>query len=217
MSAYQIPAKFIRTEIIVLNSRFIASTAPAFSVKEARQFISRMKEEFQDASHNVPAFIIGHGASLTEHCSDDREPSGTAGRPVLAVLRGSGLGDIVLVVTRYFGGKKLGTGGLVRAYTDSAKAVLQILPRAERVPIHTVLIVTPYPAYNTVCKVIKAHNGHLIAKDFQVDATLTAQITVRDFEAFQNNLTESTHGRVEALIINSSKEIIPLNSGLKQP
>jgi uncharacterized YigZ family protein len=141
---YPIPAKETRVEIMVVNSRFIASAAPAFSVEQAKAFIARMKEEFADASHNVPAYLIGHGASVTAHCSDAGEPSGTAGRPALAVLQGSGLGDIVVVVTRYFGGTKLGTGGLVRAYTDATKAVLEALPRAEKIPTHTVMFSLPY-------------------------------------------------------------------------
>ena len=73
--------------------------------------------------------MIGHGASTTAHCSDDGEPSGTAGRPALSVLQGSGIGDVVLVITRYFGGTKLGTGGLVRAYGDSVRNLLKVLPR----------------------------------------------------------------------------------------
>ncbi|UCC52815.1 MAG: YigZ family protein, partial [Anaerolineaceae bacterium] len=121
---YPIPAAERRTEIRVSNSRFIVTAAPAFTVEEAKAFIKRIKAEFKDASVNVPAYVIGYGPSVTAHCNDDGEPSGTAGRPMLAVLQGSGLGDIVAVVTRYFGGTKLGTGGLVRAYGDAVKEVL---------------------------------------------------------------------------------------------
>ena len=128
-----IPAGEARVEIIVDKSRFIAAAGPAFSVEEARAFIQKMKVEFPDASHHVPVFIIGHGNSVTVHCTDDGEPSGTAGRPALAVLQGSGLGDVVLVITRYFGGIKLGTGGLVRAYSDAVREVLKVLVRAEKV------------------------------------------------------------------------------------
>ena len=110
MNRYFIPARETRTEIIVVNSRFIATAAPAFTVDEAKAFVARIRAEFADASHNVPAFVVGHGSSVIAHCSDDGEPSGTAGRPALAVLQGSGLGDAA-VVTRYFGGTKLGTGG----------------------------------------------------------------------------------------------------------
>jgi uncharacterized YigZ family protein len=134
MNRYPIPARAARVEIGVVNSRFIASAGPAFSVEEAREFIARVKAEFPDASHHVPVYLVGYGASVTAHCSDAGEPSGTAGRPALAVLQGSGLGDVVVVVTRYFGGTKLGTGGLVRAYSDAVRSVLEVLPRAERCP-----------------------------------------------------------------------------------
>ena len=130
MDRYLIPAQETRIEIIVVNSRFIATAAPVFSVDEAKAFIAKVREEFADASHNVPTYLIGHGASVIAHCSDDGEPSGTAGRPALAVLRGSGLGDVAVVVTRYFGGTKLGTGGLVRAYGDAVREVLAVLETA---------------------------------------------------------------------------------------
>ncbi|HOU42491.1 MAG TPA: YigZ family protein, partial [Promineifilum sp.] len=139
-----IPAAETRVELVVVNSRFLATAAPAFSVEAARAFVGRVRAEFADATHNVPAYLIGHGAATIAHCHDDGEPSGTAGRPVLAVLQGSGLGDIAVVVTRYFGGTKLGTGGLVRAYGDAARAVVAALPRAEKVATVTALIEVPY-------------------------------------------------------------------------
>ncbi|MEM9776594.1 MAG: YigZ family protein, partial [Chloroflexota bacterium] len=111
MSRYLIPAEKTKAEIEVKRSRFIATAAPVFTVEEAKAFIKEVKQEFSDASHNVPAFLVGHGSSITKHCNDDGEPSGTAGRPMLAVLEGSDLGDIAVVVTRYWGGIKLGTGG----------------------------------------------------------------------------------------------------------
>jgi len=123
---YSVPLSEIRREHVVVNSRFIATLAPAFSIEEAQIFIARIKKEFADASHNVPAYIIGGGNTVAEFCSDDREPAGTAGKPALAVLRGSGLGDAALVITRYFGGTLLGTGGLVKAYTESAQLVVTL-------------------------------------------------------------------------------------------
>src|SRR5205085_10466720 len=116
-----IPAKLIpagpaRTEIRAANSRFIASAAPSATVEAARAFIGGVRAEMPDASHHVYAYIVGHGATTTLSMTDDGEPPGTAGRPVMAVLKGSGLGDVALVITRYFGGTLLGTGGLVHAY-----------------------------------------------------------------------------------------------------
>ena len=128
---YSVPLNEIRREQIIVNSRFISTLAPVFNVDEARAFIARIKKEFADASHNVPAYIVGGGNTVTEYFSDDGEPSGTAGKPALAVLRGSGLGDVAVVVTRYFGGTLLGTGGLVRAYTESTQRVVNTVRRGQ--------------------------------------------------------------------------------------
>ena len=140
---YLIPANEIQRELMVLNSRFIATLTPVFSVEEARAFINRVRVKFGDATHNVPAYIIGGGNSIIENCSDDGEPFGTAGRPALAVLRGSGLGDVAVVVTRYFGGTLLGTGGLVRAYTEATHLVVRDVSRARKMHIHIAMLVLP--------------------------------------------------------------------------
>src|SRR5215203_6159828 len=134
--SYSIPLNEIRLEHVVVNSRFIATIAPVLNVEEARAFIARIKKEFGDASHNVPAYIIGGGNTVSEYFSDDGEPAGTAGRPALIVLRGSGLGDVAVVITRYFGGTLLGTGGLVKAYTESTQLVVNAVGRGRRVPVN---------------------------------------------------------------------------------
>ncbi len=205
---YPIPAREARTEIVVVNSRFISSAAPAFSVEEARAYVNRIKAEFSDASHNVPAYLIGYGASVIAHCTDAGEPSGTAGRPMLAVLQGSGLGDVVVVVTRYFGGTKLGTGGLVRAYTDATKAVLEALPRAEKVPTHTVMVAAPYPYYEQIKLLVEEHHGQLLDQEFAVDVTLTLRFPMESYEPFQGALRELTRGTVEAIVIETNPETI---------
>jgi uncharacterized YigZ family protein len=208
MRRYPIPAREVRTEIIVVNSRFIASCAPAFSVEAAREFIGRIKAEFSDASHNVPAYVIGHGATVTAHCHDDGEPSGTAGRPALAVLRGSGLGDVVVVVTRYFGGTKLGTGGLVRAYGDAVRAVLEALPRAEKVPTHTVLVAAPYSFFERVRLATAAHHGAILEEEFGADVTITARFAVEHLDGYQAALQEMSNGSLEAIIVASDEATI---------
>jgi len=113
---YPIPAQTVRTETTIKRSRFIATLGYANTVVAARTFIQQIRAEMPDATHHVYAFRIGYGGSVIEGLSDDGEPAGTAGKPVMAVIRGADLGDVVIVVTRYFGGTKLGTGGLVRAY-----------------------------------------------------------------------------------------------------
>jgi len=210
---YPIPARETRAEIRVKNSRFIATAAPVFSVAEAKAFIHRIKQEFADASHNVPAYQIGHGASVIAHCNDDGEPSGTAGRPMLAVLQGSGLGDTAVVVTRYFGGTKLGTGGLVRAYSDAVKAVLDVLPRAEKVPTHTVMLAVPYHLYERVKLLVAENRGRLLDEEFAAVVTLTARFPIERFPAFQDALRELSHGALAAEIVETNQDtIMPLGA-----
>jgi uncharacterized YigZ family protein len=210
---YPVPAAETRAEIEVLNSRFIATLAPVFSVDQARAFIARVRAEFPDASHNVPVFLVGYGASVTAHSSDDGEPSGTAGRPALAVLQGSGLGDVALVVTRYFGGVKLGTGGLVRAYSDAVRAVLAVTQRAEKIPTHTVMAVFAYTYLERVRLLAAACHGQILDEDFGADVTITARFAMERFPEFQAGLSELTRGVVRAEIVESDMEtIFPLGS-----
>ena len=210
---YPIPASEARAEIVVVNSRFIASAAPAFSVEDARAFIARIRAEFSDASHNVPAFLIGDGASVTAHCTDDGEPAGTAGRPALVVLQGSGLGDIVVVVTRYFGGTKLGTGGLVQAYTEAVKEVLAVLPRAEKIPTHTVMLACEYSLFERVRLLIQEHGGQTLDEDFGADVTVTARFATWRLPPFQDALRELSRGALHAEVIETNPEtIMPLGA-----
>lgn len=122
-SPYRILVEGGSGEIIEKKSRFIATTMPVSSEEEAAAFIESMRKKYYDAKHNCPAYIIGRNQELTR-CSDDKEPAGTAGRPILEVLLKENLTGAAIVVTRYFGGVLLGTGGLVRAYTEAAKAGL---------------------------------------------------------------------------------------------
>ena len=205
---YPIPAKEVQTEITVVNSRFIATAGPTFSVTEAKTFIQRIKNQFSDASHNVSAYVIGHGASVTAHCNDDGEPSGTAGRPALAVLHGSGIGDISVVVTRYFGGTKLGTGGLVRAYSDAVRAVLDVLPRAERVSTHTIMLESPYPLYDRLSLLIPEFNGQIMDQDFGVQVTLTLRFAIEDLPGFEDAVRELSRDTIDIFTIESNENTI---------
>lgn len=205
---YLVPLNEIRREQVVVNSRFIATLAPVANVDEARAFISRIKKEFADASHNIPAYIIGGGNTVTEYFSDDGEPSGTAGRPALAVLRGSGLGDVAVVVTRYFGGTLLGTGGLVRAYTESVQMVVNAVGRGRRVPVHIALLAIPYNFLERIRLLARRNQGEVMGEEFAADITMTLQFPVESFAAFQNNLREISAGKLEAEIIESKEMIV---------
>ncbi|MEO8357420.1 MAG: YigZ family protein [Chloroflexota bacterium] len=206
---YSMPLNEIRREHVVVNSRFIATLAPVFSTEDARAFIARIKKEFADASHNVPVYIIGGGNTVTEYFSDDGEPSGTAGRPALAVLRGSGLGDVAVVVTRYFGGTLLGTGGLVKAYTESTQLVVHAVGRGRRVPVHIVMAAIPYNLLERVRLMVARNKGEVLDEDFTGDITMTLQFPVESFDGFQNDLREISAGKLKAEVIESKETVVP--------
>ena len=207
MGTYSIPLNEIRRAHIVVNSKFIATLAPVFSIEEARAFIARIKKEFADASHNVPAYIIGGGNTVTEYFSDDGEPSGTAGRPALAVLRGSGLGDVAVLITRYFGGTLLGTGGLVKAYTESTQLVVNAAERGRRVPVHVAMVAIPYNLLERVRLLVTRQGGEILGEDFAADITMTLQFPVDSFDTFQNELRELSAGKLKAEVIQSKETI----------
>lgn len=207
---YKVPLSEIRREHIVMNSRFIATLAPAFSIEAARIFMARIKHEFADAAHNVSVYIIGGGNTVTEYFSDDGEPSGTSGKPALAVLRGSGLGDAVLVITRYFGGTLLGTGGLVKAYTESAQSVVNAVGRGQRISVHIVMIALPYNLLERLRLVVTRQHGEVLGEDFGADVTMTARFPVDSFDLFQNDLRELSAGKLQAEIIETKEMVVPL-------
>jgi uncharacterized YigZ family protein len=206
-----VPLHEARCEFTVDRSRFISTAGCIFSVDEARGFIKRIRHEFPDASHHVPAFLIGHGAGVTAHCSDDGEPSGTAGRPALTVLQGSGLGDVVVVVTRYFGGIKLGTGGLVHAYTEAVQNVLKILPVGEKVDTALIMLAFPYSYLERIRNLLKEIDGVVIDEEFAGDVTLTTQIRSVNIERFCDAITNMSHGTVNVIIIdNPITKVMPV-------
>lgn len=196
--AYPVPAEEIRKEIVIQGSRFIATLSPVFSVDEAKVFLVRLRTEFSDATHNVPVYLIGGGNSVLAHASDDGEPSGTAGRPALAVLKGSGLGDVAIVITRYFGGTKLGTGGLVRAYTQATQEVVSAVPRAEKALVDTLLLAVPYSLLERIRILVAEMRGDILDEEFAADVTLTLRFRVEDTVLFQADLQELSSGKLEA-------------------
>lgn len=191
-----VPAGEARIELRFKNSLFIGTAGSAASVEEARGLVARLRGEYPDASHHVYAFAVGTGASIIHGMSDDGEPSGTAGRPVLAVVQGSGLGDVAVVVTRYFGGTKLGTGGLVRAYGSTAKAVLEVLPRVEKVAKVAAQLVLPYELHTRARLLIGEAEGEIEKEEFGAQITLGLQLRCDRAEALDRALRELSAGRV---------------------
>lgn len=207
-----IPLEPVQTEILVVNSRFITNLEYAGSVEEARAHLARVRGHHPTATHNVPAFIIGHGNSIITHCSDDGEPSGTAGRPALAVLQGSGLGNVSVVVTRYFGGTLLGTGGLVRAYGDAVREVLKGVKFAALLPTTTLMFVIPYRLYDQILRLIEAHNGQVLDTAFLEEITVTVRFKDEEVEAFSGQLGNLSAGQVMPIMVEQNPEtVFPLN------
>ncbi len=203
MNEYLVPKENIRIESFAKNSRFIASVSRTSSVEEAKKFIETIRHEMPDATHHVYAFRIGFGASVTEGMSDDGEPSGTAGPPVLTILRGSDIGDVTLVVTRYFGGTKLGTGGLVSAYSGAAKLALSKLQTERKIDKTQIRFSIPYSSYNAVSRILEENTVHVLHEDFGSDVQITADIPTSSFPTFQQSLNDLLSCQLEIDIVDS--------------
>ncbi len=196
MPSYPIPKRTIRVEHCVSNSRFYGTIGRADTVDEAKAFIQSIRDEMPDASHHVYAFIVGYGSSVTEGMSDDGEPSGTSGPPSLAVLRGSGIGDVVLVTTRYFGGTKLGTGGLVHAYGQTAREAVAALPVEEKVTRQTIGIEVPYHLYELVKRMIEGYNTIIDEEEFAAEVMIVLRIAEEELPAFSQQLSDLSSGQI---------------------
>ncbi len=159
---YKTIHKFSSDEIIIKKSKFIGYAKPIESEKEAISFIEKIKKKHKDATHNVPVYILGENNDIQRY-SDDGEPSGTAGIPILEVLKKENLRNVVVVVTRYFGGIKLGTGGLVRAYIKAAKIALKAAKIVEKILFSKIKIRIEYTMYGKIKNELIKH-GYYIEK-----------------------------------------------------
>ncbi len=182
-------------EIVEKKSRFIATIRKVDSEEEAVRFIEEMKKKYWDARHNCSAFVIGSRAELTR-CSDDGEPSGTAGRPMLEVLLGEGIRNIAVVVTRYFGGVLLGTGGLVRAYTQAVKVGLENCTIGAMVHGYEILLNTDYNGIGKVLYLLGQRGVEPVDSDYAVDVTLQIRIPGEMAEPLHKELIEATSGKI---------------------
>jgi len=197
---YPVPASRTRVEETILRSRFITTAAAAATAEEARAFIAQIRAEFADASHTCYAFVAGPPGSTAQiGMSDAGEPSGTAGRPMLAVLLGSGIGDIVVVITRYFGGIKLGTGGLVRAYGGGVKAVLAALPTHEKIAFADLIACGPYSWVTPVARLLPGFEAQLTDQTFAADVTWQVRVPEEHAARLAAALIEISHGEIEVV------------------
>lgn len=204
---YHIPAGAVRVEEEIKRSRFITSLAPAPTVEAARALIAAVSAEFADANHNCWAYVVGPPGSTGQvGMSDDGEPHGTAGRPMLNVLLHSGIGDIVAVVTRYFGGTLLGTGGLVKAYSGGVQLALTSLPTVERVPRAEVLVVVGYSAVTPLQRLLPQYEVEILNQEFETDATFHLRLPQERLAAFSAAVVELTNG--QALVEATAQDVV---------
>lgn len=190
------PAAVHRVEEEIKRSRFITTLAPAPTIEAARAFITEIRAEFPDASHNCWAYVVGPPGSTSQiGMSDDGEPHGAAGRPMLTVLLHAGVGDIVAVVTRYFGGTLLGVGGLVRAYSGGVQLALATLPTIEHVPTVLLDVVVDYAAITPLQRLAPEFEAVIVSQDFGLDATYRIRLPLQQLDAFRAALTNLTHGQ----------------------
>ena len=182
-----------RTEVKVIGSKFIGTAQPVTSLEEADAFLHEMRQEFWDASHNCYGFHI-EGTDI--RYSDDGEPSGTAGKPIYDQIKGRNLMYSMVVVTRYFGGTKLGTGGLIRAYGDAAEAVLTEADIIEVIRKDTVLIRHSYDDTSVVMRFISTFNAEIRSTEYQNDVELRVAVRQSESGRFVKELYENGNGRV---------------------
>lgn len=188
--------KGAKAELVEKKSRFIATVSPVSSEEEAVAFIDEMKKKYYDARHNCSAFVIGSRAELTRS-SDDGEPSGTAGRPMLEVLLGSGIRNIAVVVTRYFGGTLLGTGGLVRAYSSVVKEALALCETARQRFGVKLRIRTDYNAVGKIQYFLANQRIDTIDSVYAADVELTVIVPVEEYDCLCKGITELTGARAQ--------------------
>jgi uncharacterized YigZ family protein len=194
--SYAVPACVHRVEQSIERSRFIATIGRAASPDEARAFIDTVRAEFPDATHNCWAFVAGPpGDTAAIGMSDAGEPHGTAGRPMLDVLLHSDVGEAAVVVTRYYGGIKLGKGGLVRAYGGAVQHALASLPRVERVERVTLSITVEYADVEALRRMLAEYGAEVLAEKYGERATYEAAARQDSLDALTTALLDSTAGR----------------------
>lgn len=195
------PGEFYRVEQTIKRSRFIASLAHTNSPEAAKAFIEQIKTEFADARHNCWAYCAGAAGSTDRiGASDDGEPHGTAGRPMLTAVTHSGIGEVTVVVTRYFGGILLGTGGLVKAYQSSTKMALEGVKLRIKTKSVKIKLSVEHRFVTLMLRKLEEAEGRVLSKEFGMDAVFELEIPQNQAEAFIKTLEELTRG---ALLIEN--------------
>jgi len=185
-------ARKAEKEIIIKKSRFIAYVAPTATEKDAEEFIAEIKKKHKDATHNVSAFIVGREKQV-QRANDDGEPNGTAGKPVLEVLKNKELTDVTVVVTRYFGGIKLGAGGLIRAYGKSAIEGIEAAGEVVRKLFRLVAIKMDYSMFGAVQRTVEDLDLPIDGIDYTDKVTMKVLVPEDDSDNFIKRMIDFTN------------------------
>jgi uncharacterized YigZ family protein len=187
------------SEIKVKGSKFIGTASPVTSKEEAEKFLSAVSKKYFDATHHCFAYRCGLEDQTVLRYSDDSEPSGTAGKPIYQTIVGHGLTDVMVVVTRYFGGTKLGTGGLARAYGDSADATIRQAQIITKIVYGQVHFRFPYEETKAVMQLVHVLHGRVVENIYDDDVAMKVDVRLGALDDFKKRLTDSTRGRATIL------------------
>ena len=201
-------AKEFRHEYVVEKSRFITTVCPCSTEEEAQAFIGRINKEFWDARHNCTAFALGPKQEQ-QRSSDNGEPSGTAGKPMLEVLKKTGITNVAVVVTRYFGGIKLGAGGLIRAYSHSVAETLRLAPKELHTTRTQLQATIDYSLYGAIERYVQDQKLHYEAS-FGEHVDIIILVPPTDVERIQKELQDMSHGAATCTILDSIEVVLPL-------
>ena len=199
MKAYKTLLRDAEDEYIISKSRFIGRAKPVQTVEDALAFLDEVRQKHRDATHNCYAYIVGQNAGIMRY-SDDGEPSGTAGMPIIEVMKARGVVDCAVVVTRYFGGVLLGAGGLVRAYSHSCAIALDAAKVCEMHPTQRWMLEVDYPLWDKVQYALKSLPVRMEDTEFAASVNFALLCKEADAERVLGELTRVTDGRVESLM-----------------
>lgn len=195
---YNVPASQHRSEELVKRSQFITTIAHATNADEANAFVASIKKEFPDASHNCWAYVAGApGDTASIGMSDDGEPHGTAGKPMLNVLVHSDVGEVVAVVTRYFGGTKLGPGGLVKAYSGSVKNALEGITLKQKKKMVGLTLAFAYPHINAIKLLLESNDSILLDEQYGENILMSVEVPEALSDKFIQAITNLCSGAID--------------------
>ncbi|MFC0225946.1 IMPACT family protein [Serratia aquatilis] len=203
MQPYPVPVAAISVSEEIKKSRFITLLVPTCGVDAAKAFIRQVRAEHPTARHHCWAFVAGPpGDSQQLGFSDDGEPSGTAGKPILAQLAGSGIGEITAVVVRYYGGIKLGTGGLVKAYGSGVQQALKQLTVSYKVPQVEYNLLCDYAQLAVVENLLQQNEGRIVHGEYGAAVMLRLALPASGVEAFESKLRDQSRGNLQLIPIS---------------